>query len=791
MRAAVVVALALTGVVVGAGVYFALRVPGKLPGVATTAPARQAASQPSTVPVAATERASTRPVVASYADFVGKVEPSLAGVAASDDPVNLESAAGFSSRAGMYIDLRGDLWVQDEDAPRVEDVLAASGKSQVHVTREEVVFAVWGRDRKGNWVAQAVTAEGRGSKKSFVWHAPGRGVKLERGDYRFEGAVLLKDGRIVVPTGAGASAIVPPALAARASEVGGPAGGGSAGNGSVAGGSSVPGGGSAAERMGPREEREPASAPTGSVPATTQEAGDVLAVQEMFQEIPTGKTAVLLTALADGVLAFRPWDNGEVGSDTVCRLTRREWTTFAPEKFPARPVHAFSLTDGSTLVLSAGEDGGVDMECLLPFERKDVDEQEVLGLVEQLNDQRAAVRVEAQGKLSRYGPSAWPVLEKVRDAQTPEAQATIDRVLGSRAKPALGIFTVLPGPVKIVTRSREGGLVLLANGGVSYLDLGREKTRSPAMLLAVPGSNVRFFHDAVVPADEMDKVEMQMKGEDVLITDHMEGPKQVGPNYTTAMLRPEHRGYLTWLGRDREGRWLFMNPSTEQKLLLDPAYVDVTPRLPIWKLDIEEGKTGWDRKDRVCLQHGDPWSLDKAEWQSIKTTGDGPIRTTESESQVKSRNRVKLGDGRTVIAGGDELRVEGVAAGKSATTGASTQSAASRPTTRELSFVVKLPELEACVGEPTLVLVPDGKLFLFNRPGRVVRFSPTKEGSFRMDTVFRTEIPEEDVRRIWVDPFGRICIAHGTGGMKVLFPEGRIPKDVGKLVSSKAMSPGR
>jgi hypothetical protein len=87
---------------------------------------------------------------------------------------------------------------------------------------------------------------------------------------------------------------------------------------------------------------------------------------------------------------------------------------------------------------------------------------------------------------------------------------------------------------------------------------------------------------------------------------------------------------------------------------------------------------------------------------------------------------------------------------------------------------------ESAVGswsEPRL-FEADGRLFLFNEAGRVLRLRRTQDADepFAIDATFTNNIPNtDDPQRVWLDPAGRIVIAHDGSRLSILFPSGRIP----------------
>jgi hypothetical protein len=475
------------------------------------------------------------------------------------------------------------------------------------------------------------------------------------------------------------------------------------------------------------------------------------------------------------VVAFRPWENGEPGSEKVLRLVtgeggKLEWKAFEPEMFPSKPIHAFALTDGSTLVLSAGEDAGAELEVLLPFERKEADAGEVKKLIGELSAGNEEERKAAQGALARYGPSAWPVMEDALEGTelSGEARKTLTRLLGARAKPALGIFTLLPGPVRVMARDVDGALALYTFGGVSFLDLGKEKLRSPALLLAMPGAPVRLAHPSVMvdPDDAKGGEEgegggmegaveegklprLQFRNGELLVLSRTKGLTRHMSNHLAPMLRQDLRGFQQWVGTDRMGRWVFKNVATSQYLILDPGYADPTPRLPAWTMTIDGGKTGWDARDNPVIARGEKqvFRLGASEWQAVDEG--------KAEERLVTKWEGKVTPSTTRLA---PPAATGVGSGLEPGT---------------VAEQVFRPGKD-----------PEGPVFVYNRPGRILRYSKNEAGEYVLDAKFTEHVPKEDIRRVWQDPQGRLCIAHGAASLTILFPEGRYPPGLAPLITS-------
>ncbi|MEO6435688.1 MAG: hypothetical protein ABIP55_07985, partial [Tepidisphaeraceae bacterium] len=77
-----------------------------------------------------------------------------------------------------------------------------------------------------------------------------------------------------------------------------------------------------------------------------------------------------------------------------------------------------------------------------------------------------------------------------------------------------------------------------------------------------------------------------------------------------------------------------------------------------------------------------------------------------------------------------------------------------------------------------------------NAPGRVVRIKPTPDAlePFVVEAIFTDRIPTSDaIARIWLDPAGRIVIAFEKNKLAVMFPTGRIPRDILTLIPAKEL----
>lgn len=696
--------------IAGAGVYFLSSNPA--PPAPRPAPASLPSATRATATTPATEPSPPSPPTTRIIDVLVASDPRFRGAKPLANPVTVDDGASVILDHPAYIDPRGDLWITDPKAPPVDEVMRTpgAGDEAVHVTRDEVAWARWVRDNRGNWVCQPVTREGA----HLLWHAQDRAIPLERSDYRFDALSLMPDDRIVVPTDAGVTVIRPPAIL------------------------------------------QPLKRGATSRPATAPSR-----LSEAFAPI-AGTTPVCCYATPDGkiVLAFRPWDNGEQGSEGILRLTDGAWAPLPDNAFPKQPIHVFFMTDGSLQFVSLGEDGGIDVNVETPLESRPVNEGVLEKLVEKLNDPDDITRDTAEDAIARFGPSAWPVLEKLRPAQSPEGQKVIDHLLGARQQRTLGIFTFRPGAAHIVGRSPDGSLAILTVGGVSFLDNENDRFASPALVIDRPGKPVFLAHESAIDKRDPEKFRLQMYKDDLFTVDPLGGLLRHMSNHYSVLLKPKFREFTRWVGQDREYRWLLQNPATGRYLLLDPNYADPTPRLPAWT--IEQAGSGYDDADHPAVARVDAANQDRTYWQ-LAEAGWRPIDGQRNHFHVEPKRgsaTARLSDGTTVTADMANLTFR--------------PRASTRPTTQPL------PPEAFGINPPTLLYAAE-HLFLFNTPGRVTRFGLNKEGRWALDATFTADIPSGEVRRVWLDPFGRICVLWGDN-LTILFPDGQIPADLADLI---------
>jgi hypothetical protein len=214
-------------------------------------------------------------------------------------------------------------------------------------------------------------------------------------------------------------------------------------------------------------------------------------------------------------------------------------------------------------------------------------------------------------------------------------------------------------------------------------------------------------------------------------------------------------------------------------------------------MPVAKGLVGWSKADWPAIKGSanfvrnlDAWALHEKGWQPIDPkidqfitelpkTPPSPAKAPAAPATPATPVTLPYGpplltdkDGRTYYEGREILIV---------------QDARGR--------IAKWPLPPSAVGKSErvwLIRTDEGLLFLFNQPGRVVRIKPTPEGAepYTVEAVFTNRIPNTDltkVGRIWLDPSGRIVIAYEKNKLAILFPSGRVPKDLALMIVAKEL----
>jgi hypothetical protein len=277
-------------------------------------------------------------------------------------------------------------------------------------------------------------------------------------------------------------------------------------------------------------------------------------------------------------------------------------------------------------------------------------------------------------------------------------------------------------------------------------------------------------------------------GDEWIVSDVTQGPRRLFGNHLEAMLAKDETAWGHVVGSDRRGRWLFRKSPTDPKaLLLDPTLPDPTPKLPVWLINIPQGATGWNREGYPVEKSGGSWALHERGWQpldekkdelitelpeSTPTPPKPPTASAPTTTQESLGQPILVDKEGTSYYDGKERLVAISAAGK------------------RIDWLLPVNAVAGGEADVRLLRTDDGVLFLFNQSGRVVRIKSTPQAAepFTVDAVFTHRIPQPDhVQRIWLDPAGRIVMAYDKHFLAIMFPQGRIPREIMTLIPAKEL----
>jgi hypothetical protein len=468
-----------------------------------------------------------------------------------------------------------------------------------------------------------------------------------------------------------------------------------------------------------------------------------------------------------GILAWAPWEKGRRGSRGASRFVDGRWVDLPADQWAAKILQLVPLLDGSVLQIVAGDGDAVSLS-IAPLETSGIDAHRVAQLIDGLSDDDSDKRQAAIDELTRYGPGLWPILEKVTD-QPLEARVRIGQLLRGKIAPALNGMTLIDNRLSVVNRQSDGTALFYAQAGVMIP--GIQQIISPAWIAIYPGGRVdRPLPKQLIADQRPDKAHLFCIHDDWLVCDGTGVRRFIG-NALVPMLKPEEREFSKVIGVDRRGRWLFKKAdhSSAETLIIDPTILDPTPRLPVWNMTIRKGSAGWTRDGYPAIKRGGAWVLGVASWEplsdrtDLETERPTPSPPATGSSEAIGAPLLVTQEGTRYFDGTNEL----ISVDKDG-----------RKT--------RWPLLGSAIGsdKPTLLSTPDGLLFLFNQPGRVLRIkhTPSAAEPFEVQATFTTDIPNTaHATRIWLDPLGRIDMVYDGNGLAVMFPSGHIPGEIAQM----------
>ena len=691
---------------------------------------------PATVP--ATEPISAAPPPATFFEVVKADFPTLPATRPFDAAGELEDAARIVLDEPLYLDPAGRLWITRPDAPPAAEAIDAArqaarkGKAapSVYVVRDRVAYVHYAPDPAGGWRPIPILQAGPGR---YEWLAADGPKPLPDRAFDFSRAFSWGE-RVVVPTAGGASVLTV--------------------------GRAV------------HEDHIELMPPAATRPSTRR------------ADLPP--TRFVNNSLDDSLLAWVPWTDGRAGG-SVARYVAGKWSPLGKsDGIVPEPVQLVPLLDGSLLQIGRAADGGkprMDLDVAL-LTAPVIDEAKVMALVKNLSAPLQTQRDAAYAELTQYGPPAWPLLERVASKQPPEARIRIRALLGDKQRPTLGDMAPYDGPFTAVSWLADGGVVLYLANGVSLPDVyGSKETLAPAWIAVRPGRPIRPLPPSLTTDVNPDKASFYVWGDETIVSADADGPQRFYGNHRRPILGKPYAGFSHLVGIDADGRWLFRKPAQPDgpTLILDPRLPDPTPRLPAWEVNLSADRVGRSPDGWPVFQSGGTWMLQESGWVSVgpkqakkvifgkhlappslaashrkPTSAPSTNPSTKPATEPAEPPLLTDGDGTRYFGGATSLRTL-------ATSGA--------------DQTYPLPaKAQGSATDAALLRAADGCLYLFNQPGRVVRLMlDPKAERVVIEGLFTEGIPNAGVEQIWLDPAGRIAVAHAGNRLTLLFPAGRVP----------------
>jgi hypothetical protein len=525
----------------------------------------------------------------------------------------------------------------------------------------------------------------------------------------------------------------------------------------------------------------------GKIVVPTVTGMDVIELEpkpaEYFHALPgLTNTSNPPQAIADthGILAWAPWENNKPGSNGVSRYLNGTWTDLPAADWPARPVQLSMLLDGSVLRIAAGTPATqpTDLADVNPdqlhfsigtLEAPQFDEKHVNDLVTQLSDDDGDVRRAAFDELSRYGPAVTAKLEKMMDEQVPEARVRIGQLLHNKLGSTLAGMIPVDDRLVVAKRCPDGTVIFFAPAGVEIpTEHDEPDILNPAWLAMHSDGRVdRPLPPPLIADQQPNACTLRCVRDEWIVNDDA-GFRHLVGNLFEPILSPEERRFADLVGIDARHRWVFRDPAGDT-LLIDPLVADPTPRLPVWVIPVDKGQAGWNAADYPVVAKADQpnkFELTESAWKLLDPgeqfiTAPTPPATTGPAGTICI---LKTPDGTEYFDGKDNLSLR-------------------KPTGENIVW----PLPAAAVGSipPTLVQTPNGLLFLYNQPGRLLRIRPTpgEAEPFKLEATFTKDIPNSDAPvRIWLDPAGRIDFITEDNLLTITFPDGHIPKEISRMM---------
>lgn len=682
-------------------------------------------------------------VPVTYMDVVRAAYPRLAATQPMD-PVETRQAGYILLDNPVYVCSRRDLWITHPLARSIEQVMKTAERDRDHILREQVVYVHWIL-QEARWLPLVVVRSRTPGRFDLVTADATRSPLPDR-SYQWDAAFSwIKS--IVVPTTDGVSLLE--------------------------------------------------STPAG--------------VTERFQPLPPAPSPQPVQVALDwrGVVAWRPAERAGQRAPAA-RYFDGRWSP-AGDKWPAGLLHAWPLRGGSWLCFIHSSEAGHARIEIVVLDQADNHsgklDVEIEKLIDQLGDDNSDARRRAFIDLANYGPAAFDTLEKHKNHPIPAVAGAIAQLLLARTSAAIQGMRPVDDRLAVLSRQVDGTSIFVLEGGLRMPDMDNadgddESSIVAPAYLAMGYRPMPWIEVGSASFSSHVRPDFHRLGSHDgmwLAADSDEGLQRYIGNAFDPVLRRSRKNYTELVGIAHDGRWVLREkPRAEQgenialgssakkqtALIVDPRLPDPHPRLPAWIVQTGEGTSGWSGDDFPAIRRGEKsaWAImGEGRFKAIdETTGQSYHMRSDEMPAARPPTRPATAPATTPPL--DRLLVE--PDGTTWFDGALTLTVV-RPDGNIIAW--PLPELADGQSPATLMKTPDGLLFLANRPGRILRIRPRDAGDaggdpFILEATFLKNIPADDVRRIWLDPAGRICIAHGDSGLTLLFPQGRIPPHITKLM---------
>jgi hypothetical protein len=237
----------------------------------------------------------------------------------------------------------------------------------------------------------------------------------------------------------------------------------------------------------------------------------------------------------------------------------------------------------------------------------------------------------------------------------------------------------------------------------------------------------------------------------------------------------------------------------------------------VWSYSTAE-VVGWDKDNWPAVKRGGSWALRDEDWRPMKRTE--KLLTTAVEIPAGAPDAAPAGAAATspttaataptTVATAATGPATGPATSTSPTTATAPADALGPPLliapdgSRYFDGRTKLhvvtrdgehidwplpPAANGNAAKVYLVRMPDGLLFLYNQPGRILRIRPTPDEAepFALEATFTRNVPNADeVTRFWLDPAERLVMAYGNK-LAIMFPRGYIPPAIATKIPAAQM----